>query len=50
LLLDLINYIDKIDNKNKQIKINKFDTEYEKIFFDALKKANIKFDFHSNIN
>ena len=29
------------------IKINKFDNEYEKIFFEELKKANIKFDFHS---
>lgn len=47
LMKELIDYIDVISKQKEIIKINKFDTEYEKIFFEELKKANIKFDFHS---
>lgn len=47
LMKELIDYIDIISKQKEIIKINKFDTEYEKIFFEELKKANIKFDFHS---
>jgi superfamily I DNA and/or RNA helicase len=53
LLKDLIVYIDNISKQKleqeKFDKINTFDTSYEKIFYDELKKAKIKFDFHTSI-
>ncbi len=46
LMKKLIDYVDVISKQKEWFKINKFDTNYEKLFFDELKKAKIKFDFH----
>lgn len=46
----LIHYIESLEKSNDVVKNRKYDTEYEKLFFEELEKAGIKFDYQYQIN
>lgn len=45
LYTTLIRYIESVNKWKEVVKSKKYDTEFEKIFFEELEKAGIKFDY-----